>query len=79
MALCLAGESVQVYEFDTAAQAQAAVALIDPDDPSHVGASIVEWVGQPAEAGVDTEEPHRGRWAVPSAVEDQSKSAISLW
>ncbi len=47
MALCVTGESVQVYEFATEAQAQAAAASIDPEDPSHVGNSIIEWVGNP--------------------------------
>ena len=47
VALCVSGESLQVYEFRTEAQAQAAVTSIDPDDPSHVGDSIVEWVGNP--------------------------------
>jgi hypothetical protein len=47
MTLCVTGESVQVYEFRTEAQAQAAVTSIDPDDPSHVGDSIIEWVGDP--------------------------------
>jgi hypothetical protein len=47
VALCVSGESLQVYEFRTEAQAQAAVTSIDPDDPSHVGDSIIEWVGNP--------------------------------
>jgi hypothetical protein len=47
VALCVTGESLQVYEFRTEAQAQAAVASIDPGDPSHVGDSIIEWVGNP--------------------------------
>jgi len=47
VALCVSGESLQVYEFRTEAQAQAAVTSIDPDDPSHVGDSIIEWVGTP--------------------------------
>ncbi len=45
--LCVTGESLHVYEFRTEAQAQAAVASIDPRDPSHVGDSIIEWVGNP--------------------------------
>jgi len=47
VALCVSGESLQVYEFRTEAQAHAAVTSIDPDDPSHVGDSIIEWVGTP--------------------------------
>ncbi len=47
VALCVAGESLQVYEFRTEALAQAAVTSIDPGDPSHVGDSVIEWVGHP--------------------------------
>jgi len=47
VALCFMGQIVQVFEYDTQAEAESAVASIDPDDPSHVGGSDVEWIGDP--------------------------------
>jgi hypothetical protein len=47
MAVCLGGDQVNLYSFPTAAEAEQAASMIDPDDPSNMGTSIVEWVGNP--------------------------------
>lgn len=45
--LCVAGQEVSVYVYETAAERAAVAARIDPNDPSKLGTSIVEWVGNP--------------------------------
>jgi hypothetical protein len=45
--LCVGREEVRVYVFETEEARVAAARTIDPNDPSHVGTSIVEWVGNP--------------------------------
>ncbi len=45
--VCVAGEAVQVYIFDTPDQAAAQAAMIDPRDPSNVGTAMIEWAGEP--------------------------------
>ena len=45
--LCVAGEPVHVYVYGTQQEAVAAGRQIDPDDPSNLGTSIIEWAGEP--------------------------------
>lgn len=45
--VCVDGESIQVYAYDTNADRDRSVGTIDADDPSHIGTSIVEWIGKP--------------------------------
>ena len=45
--LCVNNERVQVFTFETDHERDAAANHIDRDDPSHVGTSIVEWIGTP--------------------------------
>ena len=39
--------SVRVYVYPDAGQLEAVVKQIDPEDPSHIGSSIVDWIGPP--------------------------------
>lgn len=45
--LCVGREEVRVYAFATDQERAAAASRIDPTDPSHIGTSIVEWMGNP--------------------------------
>lgn len=45
--LCVAGQQVSVYLYETDEQQAAVTATIDPQDPSHVGRAIIEWAGNP--------------------------------
>lgn len=45
--VCVGGKEVRVYLFESEQAAATAADRIDPDDPSHVGAAIVEWAGNP--------------------------------
>lgn len=45
--LCVAGQQVRVYVYQTAEDREAVASRIDPTDPSNVGTSIVEWAGNP--------------------------------
>lgn len=45
--ICVGGQQVDVYIYDSAASRVADAGLIDPDDPSHIGLAIVEWQGRP--------------------------------
>lgn len=45
--LCVGAEPVQVYVLRDHEAALAAASTIDPDDPSKIGTSIVEWNGRP--------------------------------
>ncbi len=45
--LCVGREEVRVYVFPTEEARLASAAGIDPQDPSHIGTSIVEWTGNP--------------------------------
>ena len=48
MRLCLEGQQVSVYAYETEEQADAVARSIDPRDPSHVGRTmIVDWAGNP--------------------------------
>lgn len=46
-AVCVEGESVQVYEFADAGAASDAAGTVNRNDPSNVGNGIVEWIGPP--------------------------------
>lgn len=45
--LCVAGQQVSVYLYETDEQRAAVTATIDPQDPSNVGRAIIEWAGNP--------------------------------
>ncbi len=45
--ICVADESVNVYEYADADAAIEAAAMVDRDDPSVVGNAIFEWAGTP--------------------------------
>ena len=45
--ICVADESVNVYEYPDVDAAIAAAAMVNRDDPSMVGNAIVEWAGTP--------------------------------
>jgi hypothetical protein len=45
--LCVNGQRVAVYSFATGDDRASGQALIDPNDPWHVGNAIVEWLGTP--------------------------------
>jgi hypothetical protein len=45
--LCVDGQQVSVFEFDTEAKRAATAARIDPTDPSNLGTAIIEWAGNP--------------------------------
>ncbi len=45
--ICVDGEPVRAYVYPTPAASAQAASQIDPTDPSHIGTSIVEWVGTP--------------------------------
>jgi hypothetical protein len=45
--ICVADESVNVYEYPDVDAAIQAAAMVDRDDPSMVGNGIVEWAGTP--------------------------------
>ncbi|MEO6350081.1 MAG: hypothetical protein ABIP53_05465 [Candidatus Limnocylindrales bacterium] len=45
--VCANGEDVRVFVYGTPEESVAAARTIDPDDPSHVGTSIVSWDGWP--------------------------------
>lgn len=44
---CVAGQQVSVYVYPTPEDREAVAARMDPTDPSNLGTSIVEWVGNP--------------------------------
>lgn len=44
--LCVNGQLVDVYVYDRASARAADAALIDPDDPSHIGLANVAWQGR---------------------------------
>lgn len=46
--LCVDGQQISLYLFDSDAERAEAAALIDPADPSRVGNAIVSWSGNPA-------------------------------
>lgn len=45
--ICVSGEPVRVYVFNSDQQRQQVSSTIDRNDPSKVGTSIVEWMGTP--------------------------------
>ena len=45
--LCVGREEVRTYVYRTAQERAAAAGQIDPNDPSHIGSSIAEWMGNP--------------------------------
>ncbi len=45
--VCVAGQQVDVYAYESAPDRVAAAARIDATDPSKVGTAIVEWAGNP--------------------------------
>jgi hypothetical protein len=45
--VCISGEPVRVYVFDSAQQRLQVSSTIDRNDPSKVGTAIVEWMGTP--------------------------------
>ena len=45
--VCVGTEAVQVYVLKDHEAALAAASTIDPDDPSKIGTSIVDWAGSP--------------------------------
>lgn len=45
--LCVAGQEVRLYVFDTEKEREAVSTRIDPDDPSNLGTVMVSWAGQP--------------------------------
>jgi hypothetical protein len=45
--VCIGTEAVQVYLLKDHEAALAAASTIDPDDPSKIGTSIVDWAGSP--------------------------------
>lgn len=45
--ICVGDEEVRVYRFASDEQSAAAAARIDPNDPSNMGNTIVEWAGNP--------------------------------
>jgi hypothetical protein len=45
--LCLGAEELRVYTFANVRALEQAANSIDANDPSHVGTSIVEWMGNP--------------------------------
>jgi hypothetical protein len=45
--ICVGTEAVQVYVLKDHEAALAAASTIDPEDPSQIGTSIVEWAGRP--------------------------------
>jgi hypothetical protein len=45
--LCVDGQEVRVYLFETAEEAGAVASQINPTDPSQVGTSMVSWAGAP--------------------------------
>ncbi len=47
VAVCIGTETVQVYVLKDHEAALAAASKIDPDDPSKIGTSIVDWSGRP--------------------------------
>ena len=47
IAVCVGAESVQVYVLRDHEAALAAASMIDRNDPSKVGTSIVDWAGRP--------------------------------
>ena len=45
--LCVAGQQVSVYVYETADGRAAVAGRIDPTDPSNLGTTIIEWAGNP--------------------------------
>jgi hypothetical protein len=45
--LCVDGQELRLYLFDTEEERAEAAELIDPADPSRVGGAIVAWSGNP--------------------------------
>lgn len=47
LSLCIDGQRVRVYVYQTERQREAASSRIDPADPTHIGTAIIEWAGSP--------------------------------
>lgn len=45
--VCAGGEVLQVFTFDANSDRDSSMASIDRHDPSHIGSTIVEWLGTP--------------------------------
>lgn len=45
LVVCVNGHDVRVYAFSSEQEREAVAATIDPDNPSNMGTSIVEWDG----------------------------------
>ncbi len=45
--LCVSGQLINVYTFDTEQDRQAEADRIDPDDPGNLGTVMVSWAGKP--------------------------------
>lgn len=45
--LCVNGQTVRIYLYETEEESRAVAARIDSNDPSNVGNAIVEWRGNP--------------------------------
>lgn len=45
--LCVNDQGIQVFVYERNDDRDQAIGSIDPEDPSHVGMSIVEWIGSP--------------------------------
>lgn len=45
--LCVSGQQIQVYVYETSEERAAVARTIDPTDRSHVGMAIIEWRGDP--------------------------------
>jgi hypothetical protein len=45
--VCVDGEEVRVYSYPSEEERAAVASRIDPNDPSNVGTSIIEWDGWP--------------------------------
>ncbi len=45
--LCVSGQQVSAYVYETPQEREEVASRIDPTDPSNVGTAIVEWAGKP--------------------------------
>jgi hypothetical protein len=45
--LCVSGQQVSVYVYETPEEREDVASRIDPTDPSNVGTAIIEWAGKP--------------------------------
>lgn len=45
--VCVNGEDIRVYSYSSEQERVAVTARIDPDDPTNIGTSIIEWDGWP--------------------------------